>query len=221
MDNSENSKNKVAEIIEEAKNIAVMSSKVAGLDAYCAGAAIYHMLKEKEKEVVFIYPGKIPEGGEDLIPENEITGDVTKRNLLVSIDYSGTGASKVNYSTDNGVLYINIGPVSADYNQEGKIQSRITGFSFDAIIVVGAQNLYDLGQSYRNLDASSRISKIVNLDITDRNSRFGLVDIIEPSVSSLSLLTFQQASGWKLTPNVKAAKAILSGIQSKEPPYKG
>lgn len=221
MDKQENTKNKTASVIEEAKSIAVMPSKVAGLDAFCAGVAIYRMLKSKEKEVVFIYPGKVPEGGENLIPDNEITGDVSKRNLVVSIDYSGTGASKVNYSTENGVLYVNIGPVSSDYNQEGKIHSRITGYSFDAIVTVGAQNLYDLGQSYRNLDASSRVSKIINLDITDRNSRFGLIDIIEPSVNTLSLLVFQKASVWNLTPDAKAAEAILTGIRSKDLPYRG
>lgn len=221
MNNEEKKKNKVAQLLQESENIAIMPSKVAALDAFCAGAALYHVLKTEEKPVTFIYPGKIPEGGENLIAEGDVTQDVTERNLVVSIDYSGTGASKVNYSTENGKLYINIGPIAQNYSDEGKIKSKISGYSFDTIFAIGAQNLYDLGKSYQNLDKSEKVAKIVNLDITDRNDRFGLIDIVDPDVNSLSLLLFQQLSAWELTPNEKSAEAILRGMKSKELPYKG
>ena len=220
MNNEEKKKNKVAQLLDESENIAVMSSKVAGLDAFCAGAALYHVLKAKDKPVTFIYPGKVPEGGDDLVSEGDVTKDVTERDLIVSIDYSGSGASKVNYATDNGILNIKIGPVSPTYSEEGKIRSQIRGFSFDTIFTIGAQNLYDLGKAYQNLDKSTKVAKIVNLDITDRNDRFGLIDIVDPMVNSLSLLLFQHLTSWELTPNEKSAEAILRGIKSKELPYK-
>ena len=187
--NGENSnKNKVAVLIEEAKNIAIIPSKVAGPDAFCAGAALYHMLRGLDKNVSFLYAGKHPEKNHNIISSDDITTDVGKRSLMVSIDYSGTKASKVRYSTEDDTLYLKISPISPDFNKEAKIKSRITGFDFDVIFVVGAQRVYDLGKTYDDLDTLSKVSKIVNIDNTERNERFGFVNVIDNSVNSISHL---------------------------------
>ena len=39
-------KTHISEILEGAQNIAVLPSKIAGLDAFAAGAAFFQMLKE-------------------------------------------------------------------------------------------------------------------------------------------------------------------------------
>ncbi len=220
MNNNDVVKDKVATLLNGAKNIAIMTSKVAGLDAYCASVGIYHMLINSEKEVTFIYPGKVPEEGKDLINANKITREVKQRNLVVSIDYSDTQASKVNYTTDEGILYLTISPIPPNFNSREKIRSKIAGYDFDVLFIIGAQNLFDLGQIYRSLDKASKTSKIINIDITDRNERFGFVNVVEPKTSSLSLLVLQKATQWELAPDEKTAKALLKGIISKTPPYK-
>ncbi|MFC1756134.1 bifunctional oligoribonuclease/PAP phosphatase NrnA [Patescibacteria group bacterium] len=221
MNNDKNVKNKIAGLIEESQNIAVMPSKVAGMDAFGAGVALYHMLKELDKDVSFIYPGKTPEKAENLIKPEDITKDVKSRSLLVSIDYSDTDATKVNYSTDNDVLYLTINPIPDDFDKNTKIKSRITGFDFDIIFVVGAQNVSDLGSTFRNLDSASKTSKIINVDNTEINERFGFVNIVDNSVNSVSQLVMEKVSDWELNINQKAAKALLEGIIAREGPNVG
>jgi glycerol-3-phosphate responsive antiterminator len=53
------------------------------VDAFCAGAGLYHVLKHHERHVHFIYPGKIPDGCEPLIKKEEIVADVIKKELVV------------------------------------------------------------------------------------------------------------------------------------------
>jgi len=219
MNGENNDKNKVTALIEESKNIAIIPSKLAGLDAFCAGAAMYYMIKDLGKDVSFIYIGKLPEKSQNIISSDDITSNIGKRSLLVSIDYSGTEASKVRYSTENDILYLRISPVSLDFQKEAKIKTRITGFDFDAIFVMGAQRIYDLGKTYENLDTISKVSKIINIDNTERNERFGFINVIDNGVNSLSHLVMKKVDDWDLSLSERAAKSILRGIISKEAPH--
>ncbi len=219
MSNENNKNNRVAELVEKSNSIAIIPSKVAGLDAYCAGAAVYYMLRGLDKSVSFIYPGKIPENGAGVVKRDDITTDIGKRSLLVSIDYSGTEASKVHYSTEDDVLHLKISPVPADFNKNEKIKAKVAGFDFDIIFVIGAQNVLDLGHTYRSLGISSKASKIVNIDITERNERFGLVNIVDNSINSLSHLVLKKSPSWGLNLPGRSAKALLKGIISKETPH--
>ena len=214
-------KNKIAGLIEESRNIAVIPSKVAGIDAFGAGVALYHMIKELDKNVSFIYPGKVPEKVSNLINPEEITKDVGERSLLVSIDYSDTDASKVNYSTDDDVLYLTINPIPEDFDKNEKVKTSITGFDFDIIFVVGAQRVSDLGSTFKNLDLASKTSKIINIDNTEKNERFGFVNVIDNSVNSVSQLIMGKVSDWELNINEKAAKALLEGIIARGTPSIG
>lgn len=213
-------KNKIAALIEEADNIAVMPSKVAGMDAFGAGVALYFMLKDFQKNVSFIYSGKTPEKDRKLIKDEEITQDIGKRSLLVSIDYSDTNASKVNYSTEDDVLYLTINPIPEDFEKDLKVKSKIVGFDFDLIFVLGAQRLSDLGTTYKKLDSASKSSKIVNVDNTELNERFGFVNVIDNKINSVSQLVMEKVSSWELSISEKAAKALLEGIIASETPKK-
>jgi nanoRNase/pAp phosphatase (c-di-AMP/oligoRNAs hydrolase) len=205
--------NSVVELIKNAKRIAIMPSKIAGEDAFCAGVGLYNMLKDQDKRASFVYTGKIPEGCEDLINENEVTSDVFERELMVSIDYSDTPAARVHYSTENDILYLNVKPIDKNFDLD-RVTSAIKGFEFDVIITLGAQDLEDFGQTYSELELEFTRANIINIDNTEKNSRYGLEDVLDASVDTLSLLVLQKASQWDLTVTKKAGKALLTGISN-------
>jgi len=213
-------KNKIAALINEAENIAIIPSKVAGMDAFGAGVALYFMLKESDKNVSFVYSGKTPEKDKKLIKKEAITQDTGKRSLLVSINYSGTDASKVNYSTEDDTLHLTVSPVPGDFDKERRIVSKIVGHDFDLIFVLGAQRLSDLGSTYKNLDSSSKSSKIINIDNTELNEGFGFVNVINNKINSVSQLVMEKVSLWSLNISERAAKALLEGIIASETPKK-
>jgi len=216
MEDYKNGSKKVVELIEKAQKIAIVPSKVSGPDAFCAGVGLYYMLKEKEKNVSLVYTGRVPEGFEDLIKEEEITSDIFERNLVVSIDYSQTPAAKVHYSTENDVLSLKIGPVDKNFRLD-RVRSEIKGFEFDLVFTIGASELEDFGQVYHELESEFQRAKIVNIDNTDYNSRFGSVSILDTLSDSLSLLVLQESVLWGLKVGKKAGKALLAGITHREP----
>lgn len=207
-------KNKVLSIVGQAKNIGIMASKVAGLDAYAAGVGLYYALKESDKKVSFIYPGKIPDGGEGLINEDIILKEVKDRTLVISIDYGDIEGTKVHYSTNEGVLDLKIKPVPDNFSKDNNIKTKVTGLSLDLVFIIGAQNLNDLGSSYRNLDLVSKISKIVNIDNNKSNERYGFINVVDTDAGSLSELVLNRIAKWDYNIGHKSAEALLKGVVS-------
>jgi len=206
--------NKIRELIKQAKSIGIIPNKVAGADAFSAGVGLYKMLKERGKNVSFIYPGSKPEGAEDLIDDNEITKDIGTRKLMVSIDYSDTDASKVYYYTENDTLHFTISPVKKDFDLT-KIKSQIKGYDFDLIISVGAQVLEDFGSVSHELKDNFNSTDIINIDNTNMNKRFGTVNLVDNTKDSLSLLVLNNAPFWGLNISSKTAKALLTGVSHR------
>jgi len=200
-------------LINSAQSIAIFPNKVGGVDAYSAGAGMYLMLKKLEKNVSFVYQGKRPEGCENILKDDEILSDCKQRELLVAIDYSGTPASKVHYYTENDTLYLSVSPVNREFDLS-KIKSKIKGYDYDLIITVGAQDVDDFGQFYTELEEEFKRAKIINIDNTDRNQRFGAINIVDTSEPSLSLLVLNKAAEFGVKPDTQSAKALLTGISN-------
>ncbi len=204
-------KEQIIDLISHARHIAIVPSKVAGADAYCAASGLYYMLASKDKVVSFVHEGKVPEGCEDLIKSDDIASNVSERELVVSIDYSNTPAARVHYSTEEDVFVLKLSPVPMDFDLE-RVKAKITGFDFDLVFVVGAQKLEDLGSTMRNLEKEFDKAKIVNVDNTERNERFGVANVVDVNAESLSNLVLARGVEWGLTPDKRAGRALLAGI---------
>ncbi len=206
--------NQIIELFKEARNIAIIPSKIAGVDAFAAGMGLYLMLKEENKNVSIIYPGATPE------EFGEVTGvDVTSnsghRELVVSVDYSNTDASKVNYSTENDILHFSISPVDRDFDLS-RVRSEIKGFNFDLIVTIGAQIPEDLGKAFDDAGGEFGKADVLNIDNTDRNQRFGNINVVDSNVESLSLLVLNKSAKWGLRLNSRVAEALLKGISLRK-----
>lgn len=207
----------ISNLIENASHIAVIPSKVYGANSFSAAVGLYYMLLDKEKEVYFVHTGKIPEPCVNLIPAGDITQTVSQRELLVSVNYANTPASKFHWFTENDTLNVLLSPIPKDFDQNARVSSKILGFDFDLIFTVGAQDIEDLGHIYKALEKDLHQAKVVNIDNTNKNQKYGVVNVIDANSNSLSELIFKQAPSWNLIPSQKAAKALLVGMTYREP----
>jgi nanoRNase/pAp phosphatase (c-di-AMP/oligoRNAs hydrolase) len=206
--------NQIVALIKEAGNIVIMPSKVAGMDAFAASAGLYHMLKDENKNVTIIYNGLPPEdyGSVDGL---DIASNSGQRELVISVDYSGTDASKVNYSTENDILRFTVSPVNRDF-ELSRIKSEVRGSEYDLIITMGAQASGDLGRAFDDVGGEFGKADVLNVDNTDKNQRFGSINVVDPSVESLSLLILNLGLRWGFRVNQKAAEALLKGISKRK-----
>ncbi len=94
--------NQILSLIKEAGSIVILPSKTAGIDSFSSAVGLYYMLQAEGKEVMILYPGMVPQDFGD-VEDINIADNSSARELVVSVDYSNTNASKVNYSTENDV----------------------------------------------------------------------------------------------------------------------
>lgn len=219
-ENKDFNKENILELVKNAKHIAIVPSKIAGPDSFCAGAALYYMLRSAEKQVSFIYPGVIPEICNDLLPEEVIDSNTSHRKLSISVDYSDTPAARVEYSNDDNILKLLVSPIARNFNLD-RVKAEIAGFDFDLVFMLGVQSLGDLGKTYTDLKAEFDKAKIINIDNTKMNTKFGHANILDVSADNLSMALFRLAPKLDLVPDIKAAKAILLGMTYREPDVLG
>ena len=205
----------IIEMLENANHIAVVPSKIAGTDAFAASAGIYLALKDAEKNVSFLYPGRIPDGCETLIDKDTIVDNIKMRELVISVDYSETPATKVQYSTDDDILRLVLSTVGNNFTL-ANVNTELKGFDFDTIITVGVREFEDLGQTYRELEKEFRASKLINIDNTSMNTKFGTVDVVDTMEENLSLLVLNSMPKWGLRINSKSVGALLKGVEYRK-----
>ena len=206
--------NQILRLIEEAGSIAILPSKTAGIDSFSSAVGLYYMLKDEGKNVSIIYQGAIPEDFGS-VDDVEISNSSSSRELLVSVDYSGTSASKVNYSTENDVLHFSISPIDRDFDLS-RVKSEIKGFDYDLIITLGAPSRNDLGKLLEDVGGGFGGVDILNIDNSERNQRFGNINVVDPSFDSISLLVLNHALKWNLAVSSRAAEALLKGISRRK-----
>ena len=140
--------NTFKQLLSKASSVAVIPSKVGGLDSFTAAVGLFYMLRDKHegKNVHFVYQGKMPEKGKELISDKDVTSNIMQRELVISVDYAGTDAANAQYDTKDDVLEIKLSPVSKDFDKS-RVSAEIKGSDFDLIVLVGVQKLSDLGNS--------------------------------------------------------------------------
>jgi len=206
--------NQILRLIEEAASIVILPSKTAGIDSFSSAVGLYYMLQSEGKEVTILYPGMIPENFGN-VDDINIADNSSARELVVSVDYSDTSAAKVNYSTENDVLRFSLSPIERDFDLS-RIKSEIKGYNFDLIITVGAPSRDNLGRLLEDVGGSFGGVDILNIDNSERNQRFGNINVIDSSFDSLSLLVLNHAIKWNLVISGKAAEALLKGISNRK-----
>lgn len=206
----------IASVIRSAEGVAIIPAKVGGLDAFCAGLAVHLMLKSVEKSSKLLYTEAIPEVCKDLVGEFDVISSFSQRQLTVSIDYSGERDAKAWYEPEGEILKVKLAPVSKDFDLNLRVRSRLdSGFEYDTSIVVGANELEDLGEVYNEVRADLAKSTVINLSNSGKNNRFGSINVIDSACDSLSQLVIKKAPLWELNITTQAAQALLLGITQK------
>lgn len=206
----------ITNLFHSAENIAIIPAKGAGVDAFCAGVALHLMLKALEKNSKLLYPGVVPETCKDLIKEQDIITTFSQRQLTVSIDYAGEHDAKAWYEPEGETLKVKLAPVGKDFDPALKVRAKLdTGFDFDTAIILGANELADLGYVYTEIQRDLAKATIINIANSSKNNRFGSVNVIDPMSDSVSQLIIKKAPLWELNITTQAAQALLLGITQK------
>ena len=199
--------------IQDAKSVGLLVSEGADADTVSAAMALYHLLSLtcKVGKVVPIVPGKIPHEAQGLPSSIEIKHGLGPKNLVVTLDTNKTPVEKVSYRGEGGKFQLVIHPVSRSFEIEN-IKYSYEGLDFDLLITLGVGKLSDLGEIYQKNRAEFDKAVIINMDVSGANENYGQINIVDPTKSSVSELTFHQLLAWELIPSKEVALCLLTGL---------
>ena len=204
--------------IQDAKSVGLLVSEGASAEAVAAAMALYHLLSLtcKAARVVPIVPGKIPHGARGLPSSTAIKQSLGPKNLVVTLDTNKTPVEKVSYRSEGEKFQLVIHPVSRSFEVEN-IEYSYEGLDFDLLITLGVKKLSDLGEIYEKNRAEFSKSVIINMDVSSANENYGQINIVDPTLASVSELIFHQLLAWELVPSKEVAQCLLTGLASVAP----
>ena len=207
--------------IQDAKSVGLLVSEGANADAVVAAMALYHLLSltSGPKKVVPIVPGKIPSEAQALPSSTVIKQSLGPKNLVVTLDTNKTPVEKVSYRSEGEKFQLVIHPVSRSFEVEN-IEYSYEGLNFDLLITLGVRKLADLGEIYEKNRVEFEKAVIINMDVSSQNENYGQINIVDPSLASVSELIFHQLLAWELVPSKEVAQCLLTGFASVTPAIK-
>lgn len=207
--------NQIKNQIEAAQSILILVKPKASSDAVCASWGLFHFLKSLGKNPLILENNSQSERLKFLTaPEEQEKEIIGARDFVLSFN---TKHNKIiNFRTEEKEesfnIYITPEKESIDPRDFSFIPAK---FKYDLVVVIGCQNLDDLGKiKEKNSDLFFEVP-LVNIDNSPANENFGQLNLVDITASSTSetLSEFLKTFGEKhLSP--AAAQCLLTGIIS-------
>lgn len=174
--------------LSQTRNVLVVCRPQPSHDEIAAVLAVAELVKQAGKQVVIVSENYIQPSALKFIPEtaNTISGSVGQlHDFIISLDIGPTGVQNVHHELVDGQLTIHVTP-NVGVVTPAQIGMRSSEFRYDAIIVVGAQDLSSLGSTYSNNTALFNAAPVINIDRSPANEQFGHINIVDITCTSVA-----------------------------------
>ena len=203
-------------LLTGAKEVIIALPKSPNADKVATALSLFLALSSKGKQVKVVCTDPMTVEFNQLIGVDKIssvTSSGNGRNLIISFPYQEGSIEKVSYNIENDAFHLVIEP------REGypTITPEVVRYSFgggniDLIITIGTASLADLDSIYQNNQDLFASKPIINIDSQNHNQRFGKVNIVDPSVSSVSEMVLYLFSQLNFVISPDIATNFLAGI---------
>lgn len=136
--------------------------------------------------------------------------------LVVKLDMGETALHELSYDIRDTTLEIFLEPSTGTFNPSG-ISTESREFKYSLIITLGSTSLESLGSLYTQSPDFFSTTPIINIDFQPNNERFGHINLVVPTASSVSEVIFNYLTHTlDTTPlHTRAARYLLAGIVSE------
>lgn len=207
-----NSQQELKDLVRESDQILIVMGIGPTKDTVAASLGLTQVLTKEGKNVTVVSPEEIPTETKDIEGWEKIAKTFEK-NFVITLKSAVGNVEKVSYYTEGDDLNLVVHPHSGapDFSRD-QIDYKTGGTSFDLIFVLGGRKLSDLGKLYTDEENLYTNASIINIDRDPQNSRFGKINLIEPSASSISEIVVSALKMAGISVDEKAATDFLVGI---------
>lgn len=202
----------IEQIISESRRILITTRGNPGFDEVASALAWYLWLKELKKErvdVVADIPDDVRNRFKFLPGFDDMKEVIQSAELFViRINISKTKAKELSYDVIDDTMEVRIRPDGGRFTPQD-ISFKESTFTYDLIIVLGTPELQMLGSVFDDNRELFFHTPIINIDRASSNVRFGQVNAIYLTTTSLAELTYEFV---KATMNRDIATCLLAGL---------
>lgn len=214
MNNSTNSLNRIAEIINKGKSGVIILPQNPSIDAIAASTALYLGLNKMGKNVSLACSTKI---NSDLTASDKFKNIISAEGdaLMISFPYTEGAIDKVDYNIQGDFFNLIITPRQGYPKlNPNQVNYSYTGGSIDFFIIIDSPTLNNLGEIYTENQAQFTGHDIINIDRHLTNSYFGTVNFVDKTISSISELILKVLQTLKIELDRDMATNLYAGIAS-------
>lgn len=186
-------------------------------DALAGGLALLLVLEKLGKKPKIVSPEFSLPPGHGFLPKSDaVAKNITSlRDFIIKVDVSHTKLDSLSYTIDDDELHIHLTPKNGYYGSED-VKTDAGAFAFDAIVVIDAARLEDLGDLYRQNAEFFYHTPLLDIDHRGTNERYGHVNLVDVVASSVSEIIFDliKRLGFEAI-DEQVATTLLTGIISK------
>lgn len=211
-------KNQLASV----KNVLVALPASASVDEMAAGLALYLALENAGKQVSIVSASNLLVSHSNLYGIGEIKNEIKASgagNLILTLEgvvdpqtNTPPALESLDWYPEGENLNLVFKVVPGQRFEPRNIVPKVEGAGLEMVFVVGAAQLDELGEIYIPHQQVFSAAKIINIDNNLNNNRFGMVNIVDQEVATLSEMIGQLLTDLGLQLDGDIATNILTGI---------
>lgn len=198
----------LANVINQAKDIYIVTAKNPSEDILAAGLCLEENLSILGKKVLVVASGQIPENLRYFA--SKITSKVPAKKLVISFNWRKNEVEKVSYNIEGEDFNFIVNPRSKKINPED-VRINYQGGDPDLIITLGLSSLSEISGLEKDVLENKTIA---NIDKSDQNQNFGSLNFVQPEADSLSAVVCQVIEKAKLPLRKGTLDLLMLGMRS-------
>lgn len=204
--------------LEKAQEVVITTAAKPTIDSMAASLSLYLALSSVGKHVSIVCPDAPTVELNRLVGIDKVGSAISTsngRNLIISFPYQEGSIEKVSYNIENDTFNLVIEPREAYPSITPEMMKYSSGGgNVDVVITVSSPQLTDLGSVYQNNQGLFSEKPIVNIDILTQNTRYGKVNIVDTTPSSVCELLVSLLSQIGFSIDSDMATNLFAGMVS-------
>jgi len=210
------------QLLADKKNILIVFPKQSQGDATASSVALALFLEKLGKRVDIVSDNfALPQSLKFLKKTETIKPQLSHlQKFIITLNAQKAGVHDLSYDLKDNKLRLFITPEAGTFTRED-VATAQSDFRYDLIFALDALDLEALGNIYDKNTEFFYKKPLVNIDCHIGNEHFGQINIVEPSLSSVSEIIYNLLE--KLAPEQldnEIATALLTGIIAKTRSFK-
>lgn len=174
-------------LLDGAQEVMVFLPEEPNYDQIAGGLGLYLGLLKHGKLVHIAGTNYETQKFSDLVAVDKVKNSLGGKNMVISLPYTEGEIEKVSYNFDGNKFNLVIEPKgkALPFSQE-EVTFSAGGVNAELVFTIGVQSIAKIGSLYHENRALFERVAVVNIDNAQENEQFGRVNIINPSLPTVS-----------------------------------